>query len=221
MDNSWLDRNRNVIFIILSLAALGGVVIFYLRQPEPTPIEILPVETAPLTLARPTLLPSPTPTLAPLRVYVTGAVLDSDVYFLPPGSIIKNAIEAAGGFSPDADRERINQAQELKDQQHIHVPHLGEENPPPPVRDGLSPNEDSSGDRGGGPAIPLTGSPLNLNTATLEQLEALPGIGPALAQRIIDYREERGGFTTIEEIMQVSGIGQATFAKFKDLITVE
>lgn len=221
MNGSWLDRNRNVVFIILVLVTLGGAGVFYLRRPTPEPIEILPPEATTL-VATPVPLPSSTPTLAPVRVYITGAVVRSDVYVLPAGSIIKHAIEAAGGFTPDADWERINQAQELRDQQQIHVPRLGEEHSLPPVQDGQRDSGGASQEAGGESGTdPAPGNLVNLNTATLEQLDALPGIGPALAQRIIDYRENIGGFTTIEEITQVSGIGEATFAELEGLITVE
>jgi competence protein ComEA len=149
-------------------------------------------------------------------VYVTGAVVNSDVYFLPQGSIIKDAILAAGGFTSDADRERINQALELKDQQQIHVARIGEENAPPPVQGGSS-NDNSNDESETTDEIGL----ININTATLKELDTLPGIGPAIAQRIVDYRENSGGFNTVEEIIQVSGIGKATLAKIKDKITLE
>ncbi len=215
MNGSWLDRNRHIIFIMLLLMTLGGGIIFYLRQSAQAPIEIRQEETEVTATAVPAPTASPTP--APVRVYVTGAVVNSDVYFLPAGSIIKDAILAAGGFTPDADRERINQALELKDQQQIHVSRIGEENPPPPVQDGPGHDQEAGmNDTAAGP-----GGRINLNTASLEQLDTLPGVGPVIGQRIIDYREKVGGFKTVEEITEVSGIGQATFAKIKDLITVE
>jgi competence protein ComEA len=218
MTTSWLDRNRGALFGLLSLAAIGGAAIFYLRQPAPEPIAIAQIEMTPTVEATATV-PLPTPTPAPVRVYITGAVVKSDVYFLPAGSIIKDAIAAAGGLTAEADPERINQALELKDQQQIHVPRLGETNPPPPVQGGSTNSEIPSKN---GETVP--GSPtgaINLNTATLEQLDSLPGIGPAIAQRIIDYREKVGKFTRIEDITEVSGIGEVTFAKIKDLIVVE
>jgi competence protein ComEA len=211
MNNSWLDRNRHIIFIGLLLTALAGAVVFYVRRPAQGTVEILPVEPTA------TATPSPSPTPAMVRVYVTGAVVNSDVYFLPQGSIIKDAILAAGGFTQDANPERINQALELKDQQQIHVPRQGEENPPPSVQDGPA-NDSNTGDSSPAPA---TGERININTATPDQLDTLPGIGPAIAQRIIDYREKIGGFKRIEQITEVSGIGEATFAKIKDLITVD
>jgi len=211
MNGTWLDRNRHLVFAILVTITLGGASAFYWWQPAQTPIELITTEITPTP--EPTVAPTPTP--APVRVYVTGAVVNSDVYFLPVGSIVKDAIVAAGGLAPEADRERINQALELKDQQQIHVPRIGEGDPPPLVQGG-SANE-SAGDS------PSAGSsgPINLNTATLEELDSLPGIGPAIAGRIIDYRENNGGFNTVDEITQVSGIGEATLAKFRDTVTVE
>jgi competence protein ComEA len=150
-------------------------------------------------------------------VYVTGAVAHSDVYFLPAGSIIKDAIIASGGFTPDADLERINQALELQDQQQIHVPRQGETNSPPPVQGGL-PAAAAAPHRS---VAPAAAAPINLNTATVEELDTLPGIGPAIAQRIIDYRATAGGFKNVEQITEVSGIGEATLAKIKSLVTVQ
>jgi competence protein ComEA len=213
MNGSWLDRNRHFIFIVLLLIGLGGAVIVYLRRPAQDAVEILPLELTPTVL--PTLSPTPTPGI--VRVYLTGAVVNSDVYILPQGSIIKDAIQAAGGFAPGADPERINQALELKDQQQIHIPRLNEENPPPPVQGG--PGNDDNGDSSD--SASGVDELININTATLEQLDTLPGIGPALAQRIIDYRESVGGFKSAEEIIQVSGIGEATFARIEGLIRVE
>lgn len=225
MNGSWLDRNRNLVFVLILFIAFGGAGVFYMRQPVQGPVEIRTVEE-PTATAAPTPAPSPTP--APVRVYVTGAVAHSDVYFLPAGSIIKDAIAAAGGFTTEADPEHINQALEVLDQQQIHVPRRGEQNAPPPVQGGSSPGELSSGQGGSsrsgpaaGGAAPVSGGLINLNTATLEQLDSLPGIGPAIAQRIIDYRESVGGFKTVEEITEVSGIGDATLAKIKDSITVQ
>ncbi|GAB4432075.1 MAG: hypothetical protein Fur0044_29580 [Anaerolineae bacterium] len=220
MNGSWLDRNRNIVFVSLLFIAIGGAGVFYMNQPmAQAQVEIRPVATATATVA-PTVAPSPTP--SPVRVYVTGAVANSDVYFLPAGSIIKDAIAAAGGFTAEADPERINQALELQDQQQIHVPRKNEVDAPPPVQGGPVMTElNSSQGSGSSRSAPVAGGTININTATLEQLDSLPGVGPAIAQRIIDYRESMGGFKTVEEITQVSGIGEATLAKIKDLITVQ
>ena len=230
MNGTWLDRHRGLIFALLAGLSAAGAGWFYWRQPAAVPIEVIPPASAAIAAVTATAPPptptagppTPTATPAPVRVYVTGAVVNSDVFFLPAGSIIKDAIVAAGGFTEEADREKINQALELLDQQQIHVPRQGEDSPPPPVQGGRAasapapaepPAVAAPGAGGGGPVV-------NLNTATLEELDTLPGIGPAIAQRIIDFRESVGGFTAVEQITQVSGIGEATFNKIQPLIMV-
>jgi competence protein ComEA len=150
--------------------------------------------------------PAPTPTLtpAPLRVYVSGAVNRPGVYTLPPHSLVDDAIKAAGGATADADLVRVNLALEVKDQQHVLVPRVGETPSPVPTGEG-----------GGG------GRKININKADAAELDTLPGIGPATAQRIIDYRTKNGPFKKIDDLKNVSGIGPATFDKLKDLVTVE
>ncbi len=144
------------------------------------------------------LLPPPTP--APLVVDVAGAVPRPGVYELPGGSRVKDAVQAAGGFLAEADKSTINLAAPLEDGQKLEIPFLA----------GAEPL-----------GVPPTFEPaelININTATLEELASLPGIGPTLAQRIIDYRETYGDFYFIEDIMNVSGIGPATFENIQDLI---
>lgn len=202
----WLERNRGIILVLLVNLALIGGLFFWLRRPVSSPVEIIPPEPTPAPVATSTTSP------APLRVYVTGAVVNPDVYLLAPGSIVKDAVLAAGGVAGDADLIRINLAQELQDQQQIYVPCLGEAEAPPPVT-------------GGEPALPSRAGDLsgqvNINTANIEELDTLPGIGPAIAQRIVEYREANGLFKSIQDITLVSGIGDATFEKIKDRISVE
>jgi len=202
---NWLERNRSIILVLLvNLAVIGGLFL-WLKRPDSSPVEITPPDPTP------TPVPTPTPTPAPIRVYITGAVLYPDVYRLAPGSIVKDAIEAAGGITDDADLVRINLALELQDQQQIYVPHKDEVDAPPPVADGQS--------RSPSGGIELSGQ-VNINTATIEELDTLPGIGPGYAQRIVEYRQLNGPFGSIEEITLVSGIGDATFEKIRDRITV-
>jgi competence protein ComEA len=192
-----LERYRVVLFLVLIAFAIAGVVAIQVLQPRPEPIHI--------TTSTPPPTPAATPTPQPLRVYVSGAVHNPDVYTLSPESIVKDALLAAGGATDEADLDRINLALPLADGQHIYVPHLGEENPPvpsPPV------------------AAPSDGK-ININTAGSATLETLPSIGPVIAQRIIDYRLANGPFAQLEEIMDVSGIGPATFERIKDLITTK
>jgi competence protein ComEA len=139
------------------------------------------------------------------------------VYELPPGSRIGDAIEAAGGWTSEANTAVVNLAQPLVDGMQIYVPSLAEVSEAAvPVVSDPAPLTRS------GEVIDMTagGGLVNINTAGLEELDSLPGIGPSTAQKILDYREEYGRFNTIEELMNVSGIGEAKFGSVKELITV-
>ena len=203
----WLDRYRVYILIVLLVTIAAGSALLLLRSPRPAPIRI----STPVPTLTPTTTPTPTP--APLRVYVTGAVHKPDVYVLAAGSIVKEALAAAGGATTDADLERINLAVQLVDQQQVYVPRQGEGTSPvspvaapPPAAQPLRSS--------------TTSTSVNINTATAAELETLPGIGPAFAQRIIEYREAYGAFATIEDLSRVKGIGPATCAKLEGLIAV-
>lgn len=198
---SWWERHRGyVVVFLLNLLLMGGVV-FWMRQPPAGGVEILPPPATPT--------PSPTFTPAPVRVYVCGAVVHPDVYTLPAGSLVKDALDAAGGATGEADLIQINLAQVLQDQAQVYVPSKGET---PPVAPIVAPSASR-----GGSSVPASGpQQININTASREELETLPGIGPALAQRIIEHRP----YTAIEEILDVPGIGPATYEKVKDKIVV-
>lgn len=191
---------------------VGVVVIMMRNRLLPQPVMIMPPE--------PTPLPTPTSPPPPLRVYINGAVVQADVYELPAGSLINDAVHAAGGFIQEADKRFVNLAQPLADGMHIYIPtqEETEETDSPvviapiasPVSDGFVPASNVESDQ-----------LVNINTAGLDALESLPGIGPALAQRIIDHRNENGPFRTLEAIQDVSGIGPAIFDDIKDLISVD
>lgn len=198
-----MERYRGLVVGILVLAIAGGGAMLWLNRPRPAPIEI----TTPVPSPTPEPRSSPTP--APLRVYISGAVTRPDVYLLPPGSIVKDALGAAGGPTGEADLDRLNLAMELRDQQQVHVPRRGE------AAQAVAPPG------GADPEGALSGGPININAATIEELDALPGVGPAIAGRIVEYREAYGPFAAIEEITNVRGIGPATFEEIKDLIVVQ
>ena len=145
----------------------------------------------------------PTPTTPQgLVVYVTGEVVSPGVYTLPPAADrVIDAIEAAGGFTDQADVQSVNLAAELTDGQEIRVFALGEA----PADTGDVPEADSL---------------INVNTASLQALQSLSGIGPVKAQAIIDYREANGHFQRIEDILKVKGIGEKTFEAIRGHITV-
>jgi competence protein ComEA len=178
----------------------------------PAPLLALSQPTAALGLAatpEPTPAASPTPQI--LAVYVSGAVRKAGVYRLPEGSRVDDALRAAGGPAADADVVRVNLAARLADEQQIYVPVQGEAAAPVPLVSG-----------GSAAAAPAAGDgKININTAGVAELDGLPRIGPATAQRIIDYRSANGPFAAIEDIQNVKGIGPATFSDLQDKITVK
>ena len=141
-----------------------------------------------------------------IYVHVCGEVNQPGVYCLPAGSRLYEAIEAAGGLKEGAAAESLNQAQEAKDGQQIYVPSIEKS-----LKEGVS---------GEGEPAEASDGKINLNTAAKEQLMTLTGIGEAKAAAIIRYREENGGFQSIEELMEVEGIKEGVFNKIKDQIKI-
>jgi competence protein ComEA len=139
------------------------------------------------------LLPTSTPGM--ITVYISGAVATPGVYTLPDGSRIDEAVKAAGGVLDGAEMATINLAKPLVDGEQINVPGV--------------PN-----------TTHVNAGRVNINVATVTELETLPGIGPSAAQSIVDYRLENGLFQSIEDIQKVPGIGPATFDGIKDFITI-
>lgn len=150
-------------------------------------------------------------------VDVSGAVVTPSVVTLPAGSRVADALTAAGGPTADADLGAINRAAKLTDGQKIIVPKEGEELPSTGMTGGTSGAGTGST---GSLATDTVSSPVNINTAGVDELDTLPGVGPSTAQAIVKDREEQGPFTSIEDIMRVSGIGEKKFENLKDLICV-
>lgn len=183
--------------VVAVLVVLGAGLLAWWSRPQPEPVEPRLEGTAAVT-----------PTAAGpavLVVAVTGLVHEPGLVELPPGSRVADAIEAAGGLLPEAEIDHLNLARKLTDGELIAV---GVDPPP----------GDPAGPSGGGSTG--SGGKVNLNLATSEELQALPGIGPAMAQRIIDFRTEHGPFTSVGQLRQVSGIGEVRFAELRDLVTV-
>jgi competence protein ComEA len=149
-----------------------------------------------------TLLPPPT--AAPVTVYVSGKVNQEGLYTLPAGSRVNDAIVAAGGFMGEGNTAALNLAKILEDGEQIYVPGITTPDPPGESNQSVTPMLDV----------------VDINTASLEELDMLPDIGPITAQDIIDYRNLNGPFGSIEAIMDVPGIGEGKFEAIKDLITV-
>ena len=148
-----------------------------------------------------------------IKVYVCGAVQRPDVYEISADSRIVDAVSAAGGFAIDAYPEAMNLAETVSDGSRIYVPTKEEV-------DALAVVYSDTGSGSGGTTSDSTGR-VNINTATLEELTTLPGIGDTRARAIIDYREQNGAFGNIEDIMQVTGIKEKSFSKIKDSICVK
>ena len=147
-------------------------------------------------------------------VHITGEVKKEGVVYLEEGSRVVDAIKKAGGETKEADLSQVNLAYVLQDGQKIYIPNKNEkisaytsEN----MGDNIEQNNTTT---------KKEGAKVNINTAGVEELDQLPGIGPAIAQRIIDYRNEHGEFKKVEDIQEVKGIGDAKFSEIKDSITV-
>ena len=139
-------------------------------------------------------------------IYITGAVQNPGVIDIPEDSRVIDAVNAAGGLTSSADLEAINMAQRVKDGQHVTVPEI-------------SSNENDNRIASKKSTSTQKNSLVNINTADESELISLPGIGPATAKKIIDYRENNGAFIEIEDIKKVRGIGQSKFENMKDFIT--
>lgn len=176
--------------------------------------EMLPDELTAETIDE---APEETPQAVPqsIVVDVKGAVKKPGVYEMKAGDRVHQAIREAGGVLDGAEQNQLNLAQLLQDGMVIFVPEKGEEMAPSGAASaGQSTNAGSTGQNDSSTMV-------NINTATAEELQTLPGIGPSKAETIIAYREENGGFQTIEDMMNVSGIGEKSFEKLKSSITVK
>lgn len=187
-----------ILLIILGAALVGAIAFGLTRRPSPLILNVLPPQATPI--------PAPTPTAGMVRFHIVGPVKTPGVYALPAGALVQDALQAAGGPTADADVEHLNLAEQIQDQQQIIVPERL-----------TAPTPGSNSVRTKGIEIDLL---VDINTADSETLQELPGIGPVLARRIIDYRDENGDLTDVEELTNVNGIGDKTMDKLRPLITV-
>jgi competence protein ComEA len=186
-------RNTIIAFLIVAVAIIGGAILLLSTRPQAVQITINP--PVPTATAEPTITP------APIVVYVTGAVAEPEsLITLPPGSRVRDAIDAVGGTTDSANLEAVNLAQILHDGDQVHVPEQGLEIVL---------------------ATPSGGTVVHINSATLEELETLPGVGPAMAQAIIDYREANGPFADMAALDEVSGIGPGVLEDLQGLVAFD
>ena len=217
---SKFSKNKKYLFYIavpiIIYALFQQTKQFYLPKTYPIPIE---QQSSSVTSDSDTDEEQQTDTLdslatsnpTPVVIYVTGAVKNPGVVELNSSQRLKDAIELVGGFTEDADIGSINLAEFVKDEQHYVVTKIGET---PPAQ--ASSNTGTTTPNGA-----KNNSLINIDTATKEELQSLNGIGDALSQRIIDFREQNGAFSDIESIKNVSGIGEKKFEGIKDYITVQ
>lgn len=190
---------------LAGLAILGAVAGagWWLTRQAPAPVE------SSLPLVQVTA-PAPTTTEAqPVVVHVAGAVAAPGVHRLPPGSRVVDAVDASGGPAADADLGALNLAAVLADGTQVYVPRAGES---PPGAAASSPSSASGG--AGGHGV------VDLNTADVAALDTLPGVGPATAAAIVDHREQHGPFASVDDLLDVRGIGEAKLAALRDLVRV-
>lgn len=201
-------RKSMLVLLVLAAAVIGGI--FYgLHAQE----QAVPLDAAGEQQASPAASRAET---AEVTVYVTGAVQKPGLVTVPEGTRIAAAVEACGGLLPTAASESINLAQVLKDGQQITVPER-QQLAAQAVSGAASGAAQAKAAAAGGAA---SSGLVNINTADEKLLDTLPGIGPAMAKRIIEYRETQGPFTAIEELKRVKGIGEAKFAKLKDKVCI-
>jgi competence protein ComEA len=183
----------------LATAVVLGAVLLFVRRDDNAPIQVV-------------LPPSAQSEAAELRVYVKGAVHNPGVYTLRPGDRVEDAIAAAGGATGDANLAAVNLAHRIKDEEQIDIRKVGETGPPGNATD-QGPGTPSDCD------LPGKGL-IDLNAASVDLLQTLPGIGQVRAEAVVRYREQTGPFRSVEGITNVSGIGPATYESIRELVTV-
>lgn len=199
----WPRLTLRHLVVVATVVLCGvGVAVAALGRSAATDVPIAPVSVSAVAPSP----PSPSPVVL-LRVHVAGAVREPGVVSLPEGTIVQDAISAAGGLAEDADPAQLNLAAPVSDGMQVIIGTAAE---PWGEVVGAAPDSAQQG----------AGGPVNLNSATRGDLESLPGVGPVMAEAIIAWREENGRFSSVEELQEISGIGPKTFQKLQPLVTV-
>ena len=200
---SWLK----LIYGLLLGLLLGGVILLIAKPATGDAIALIPAPSA-----TPSRQPSPTKTPEPILVQISGKVVSPGIYSLQQDARLQDLIDLAGGLAADADKNRVNGAALLRDGDYFYIPGVDETIPETAANSPVNLNVDLDSEYD---------YPLDLNTATQEALESLPGIGPTKAEDIIAYRDLHGRFTSVDELSNVSGIGEVTVESLREYLYVE
>ena len=204
---NWLNQHKKAIILAASAAVFTAIMIFLATGKNKEPVkQAVPTETENTVVKQEANNDESKETIL---IDIKGAVQHPGVYEMRTGDRVSQAIEKAGGTSEQADEAQVNLAEILQDGTVVYIPKKGEETA---VQQGGGGSVQSDGGKG---------ALVNINTATLEELQGISGVGPSKAEAIIAYREENGRFQTIEDITKVSGIGEKSFEKIKSSITVK
>jgi len=194
-------RARVVLAVVVSIVVVFVALVLLRPASATTPPEVdLPRASASSAPAAASSIPA-----SVVVVQAAGAVVRPGLYRLASGARVDDLVQAAGGLAPDADADRVNLAALLTDGQKVYVPRIGEPLP---------------ADAAGTDATSSASGPIDLNTASVAQLDTLPGIGPATAQAIIDYRAQHGRFASVDDLLNVRGIGPAKLDALRGLVRV-
>lgn len=209
------DPGRAGVIALIVVGLLAILVTVFTLARDRTP----PVASANLPAVQMVSSTAPTPSAAdgPVVVSVMGLVHKPGLVTLSTGARIADALEAAGGALDGADLVGLNMARRITDGEQIIVGITGPPGAPAPMGSSVSPQSTAAPAR---PETPAAGAPLNLNTATAEELDGLPGVGPVTAAAIIAWREANGRFTSVDQLGEVDGIGPARLEKLRDLVHV-
>lgn len=221
-----VGRRTGLLFLLLVVAAVGGLGAWSATRgvgtvvvPAAAPVPPSPTAAEPPPPATASSTPSATPSPSPSQVvvHVVGAVATPGVVALAPGARVQDALDAAGGPLPEADLRTVNLARPVQDGEQIPVPLPGETltpaAPPAPVAPATTVPP-------GGSPTEAAGGQVNINTASEAELETLPGVGPVLAGRIVQWRTENGSFLTVDDLGEVQGIGDKVLANLRPHVTV-
>jgi len=222
--SEWTPAKIRALVILLGVLIASLGIAFYRRgRAVEADLSISPpAPAAPLAKKQTPTAQIPAPSVPeqsqPIVVHVAGDVAKPGVYRLPPDARVEDAVKAAGGANESADVNSLNLAAPVQDGSRVYVPVKGETLPATSAQNSGSRHRHSSQH-----AAKFTHpgkESINVNTASADQLQRLPGVGPAMAARIVQYRKETGAFTDPEQLMEVSGIGPKKFARMKPFVRV-